>query len=153
LFFLVGCVYERCHTRILSEIGGGLARQMPLLFYFWMLATMANLGLPGLSGFVGEVTVFYGSFISPIAEKLSPHLTKIIICVACSSVVLTAGYMLWLLKRLFYGPEQEKWIGHLWDATKTEQLVAWGLSVFIVGLGIAPMLLTQEYKTVTDLMT
>jgi len=154
LFFLVGTVYDRCHTRQIKEIGGGLARQMPTLFYFWMLATLANLGLPALSGFVGEVTVFYGSFMSPVA-MLPAHHTFVhgTIIFACTGVILSAGYMLWLLKRLFFGPEQERWSGHLTDARGWEVAVASILALFIVGLGIYPMALTSQYTPVADRMT
>ena len=152
LFFLVGCVYERCHTRDIKEIGGGLARQMPFVFYFWMLAALANLGLPGLSGFVGEVIVFYGTCTSPLAMAGSadPTMVRFSIVMAATGVILSAGYMLWLLKRLFYGPEQPKWLGHLTDMNRTEQLVACGLSVFIVLLGVYPRLITNAYTGYSD---
>lgn len=151
LFFLVGTVYERCHTRQISEIGGGLAKQMPYIFYFWMFATMANLGLPGLSGFVGEVAVFYGSFTSQAQSILAEHkLVHASIMVACFGVVLTAGYMLWLLKRLFYGPELPKWAGHLSDARASEKLVGYALALCVLALGIYPMLVTNQYRGYTD---
>lgn len=146
LFFLVGTVYERCHTRQLPEIGGGLAKQMPTLFYFWMFATMANLGLPALSGFVGETAVFYGAYTSYTAQmSVSAPLVQAVIALACTGVILTAGYMLWLLKRLFYGPEQPKWVGHLSDATMNERLVGYGLAVLILALGVYPIMLTHIY--------
>jgi NADH-quinone oxidoreductase subunit M len=154
LFFLVGTVYERCHTRLLPEIGGGLAYQMPVLYYFWMFATMANLGLPALSGFVGEVTVFYGSFTSPLAQSaLHGAWTQGWIVASALAVVLTAGYMLWLLKRLFYGPEQPKWKGHLYDATMTERFVATSLAVVILIFGVVPYYLNDMYSHVGDRIT
>ncbi len=151
LFFLVGTVYERTHTRQLPEIGGGLAKQMPKLFYFWMFCAMANLGLPGLSGFVGEVAVFYGSYTSWIAQ-VSPEAetVRIWIWIAATGVILTAGYMLWLLKRLFYGPEQQKWVGHLTDATRLEQVLAWSMCAMILVLGLCPNILIREYGSVAD---
>lgn len=154
LFFLVGCVYERCHTRNLNELGGGLAFGMPVLFYFWMFATMANLGLPALSGFVGEVTCFYGAFTSPVATAaLTGALAKGWIAAACLGVILTAGYMLWLLKRLFYGQEVLKWKGHLWDCTLTERVVGATLSVLILAYGVYPIWLTGWYHRVGDRIT
>ncbi len=153
LFFLVGCVYERCHTRKLSEIGGGLAKQMPFLFYFWMLAALANLGLPALSGFVAEATVFYGSFTSPLATlSQHPDFVKGCLIFACTGVILTAGYMLWLLKRLFYGPEQPKWAGHLTDARPMEIFVASVLAIGTIWLGVYPMALTKNYAGIADKM-
>ncbi len=154
LFFLVGTIYDRCHTRNIAEVGGGLARQTPYIFYFWMLATLANLGLPGLSGFVAEVTVFYGSITSPLAQFFSDDSSFVRGCiiVACSGVILTAGYMLWLLKRLFYGPMLPKWSGKFGDITRTEAVVAACLSFFMIALGIYPMLLTNEYTPMADKM-
>lgn len=154
LFFLVGCVYERTHTRLLPEIGGGLAFKMPVLFYFWIFGTMANLGLPALSGFVGEVTIFYGAITSPMAySALHGEVVRNWIYVACLGVILTAGYMLWLLKRLFYGPEQEKWKSHLYDATPTERVVGACLAISILAFGVYPIWLTQIYSPVGDRIT
>lgn len=154
LFFLVGTVYERCHTRLLPEIGGGLAFQMPVLYYLWMFAVMANLGLPALSGFVGEVTVFYGAFTSPLAQSsLHGAWTQGWIVASCISVVLTAGYMLWLFKRLFYGPEQPKWKGHLYDATFTERFVGATLCALILVFGVTPFYLTDMFSRVGDRIT
>lgn len=154
LFFMVGTVYIRCHTRMLKEIGGGLANQMPILFYFWMVGTMANLGLPALSGFVGEVSVFYGAITSPLAISAEHgSWTRGWIYFACLGVLLTAGYMLWLLKRLFYGPEMDKWKGHLYDATRTERLVAASLCIMILAFGVYPMWLTNMYSKVGDRIT
>ncbi|MBX9690687.1 MAG: NuoM family protein [Candidatus Obscuribacterales bacterium] len=153
LFFLVGCVYDRCHTRDLREIGGGLAKQMPFVFYFWLLAAMANLGLPGLAGFVAEAVVFYGTYTSPMATaglSADPSMVRFALVLAATGVILSAGYMLWLLKRLFYGPEQAKWVGHLSDMNCTERLVAIGLSVFIIALGVYPQMLTKAYTPYTD---
>lgn len=153
LFFLVGTVYERTHTRQLGEIGGGLAKQMPTLFYFWMLGCMANLGLPGLSGFVAEAAVFYGSFTSPMAQSVtSGHIVQGWIILAGLGVILTAGYMLWLIKRLFYGMELDKWKGHLSDATSTERIVAYSLSFSILALGIYPLMLSKYSAPLADKM-
>jgi NADH-quinone oxidoreductase subunit M len=153
LFFLVGTVYDRVHTRNLVEIGGGLAKQMPYIFYFWMLAALANLGLPALSGFVAEALVFYGAFTSPMASVLQhPMFVRGCLAFAALGVILTAGYMLWLLKRLFYGPEQAKWAGHLTDMTLNEKVIASALSVLIIFLGIYPLWLSKKYTSLTDNM-
>lgn len=151
LFFLVGVVYDRTHTRNLREIGGGLAKQMPTAFYFWLLACMANLGLPALAGFVAEVTVFYGAFTSPLAVSHADVRPWLIF--AGLGVILSAGYMLWLVKRLFYGPEVPKWAGHLSDMTSNEKLVAYSLSFFIIAMGVYPLWVTNSYQVVSDKMT
>lgn len=153
LFFMVGVIYDRCHTRLLPEIGGGLAGYGKYIFYFWMLAAMANLGLPGLSGFVAEVCVFYGSFTGPVAASSpDPQFVKGCIILAATGVILTAGYMLWLLKRLFYGPASTKWQGHFPDATGNEILIASGLSLLIVAMGIYPLAVTSQYAPLADRM-
>ncbi len=151
LFFMVGTIYERCHTRDIAEIGGGLAKQMPTLFYFWMLAALANLGLPALSGFVAETAVYYGAYSSPMAMPGSEHapIAQAAVLFATTGVILTACYMLWLLKRLFFGPELEKWAGHLSDARLTEKIVAWSFSILIIGLGIYPLFLTKQFNIMT----
>ena len=151
LFFLVGTIYERCHTRDLGEIGGGLAKQMPVLFYFWMFASLANLGLPGLSGFVAETAVYYGSFTSLLVSSAVKNIFgQPIVIFATFGVVLTAGYMLWLLKRIFFGPELSKWAGHLFDAKPTEKFIAWSLSIVVLALGIFPLFLTEQYNYATE---
>jgi NADH:ubiquinone oxidoreductase subunit 4 (subunit M) len=58
--------------------------------------------------------------------------------------------MLWLLKRLFFGPEQPKWVGHLTDARASEKLLAYAMSAIILGLGLCPLLLTSQYQLVAD---
>jgi NADH-quinone oxidoreductase subunit M len=154
LFFLVGTVYERCHTRNIDEIGGGLAKQMPVLFYFWMFACLANLGLPGLSGFVAETAIYYGSFTSVMVSTLVHGiLGKPVIIFATFGVVLTAGYMLWLIKRIFFGPELSKWAGHLTDARPNEKIVAWSLAVVVLMLGVWPMMLAGQYNPSTEALT
>lgn len=153
LFFLVGTVYDRVHTRDLDEIGGGLAKEMPFSFYFWMLAAMANLGLPGLAGFVAEAAVFYGTITSPMATSgPDPTMVRVAIVFSAIGVILTAGYMLNLLRRLFYGPEQTKWKGHLWDLNYTEKFVAAALSVFIILLGVYPLMVSRAYQPYSDSM-
>ncbi len=154
LFFLVGTVYERTHTRNIAEIGGGLAKQMPTLFYFWMLGCLANLGLPGLSGFVAEAAVFYGAYTSPMAmSELHGHFVQGWIWFAALGVILTAAYMLWLLKRIFYGAQLPKWDHHLTDATLNEKAIAYALSFSILALGIYPLMLSQYYAPIADKMS
>lgn len=153
LFFLVGVIYDRCHTRSLAELGGGFAGPMPQAYYFWMLAVMANLGLPGLAGFVAEVTTFYGAYTSPMAHGSEwGDWTRIWIVVACTGVILTAGYMLWLFKRLFYGPILDKWAGHISDMNSREILTGAILAVFIIALGVYPMMVTDRYTKIADSM-
>ena len=143
LFFIVGMIYERAHTREIAEFGG-LAKVMPQTFFLALVAIMANLGLPGLSGFVGETLVFYGAFSS----NGSSDLVQISAAFATLGVIVTAGYMLWLNQRVFYGATPEKWSG-LKDANKTEIFIlaillgltlVYGLNPQFVNVLFEPML-------------
>ncbi len=153
LFFLVGAVYERCHTRDIREIGGGLAKHMPILFYFWMFACLANLGLPGLSGFVAETAVYYGSYTSyMVSSVVQAVMAKPAVIFATLGCVLTAGYMLWLLKRLFFGPETKQG-QHLADVSLNEKIIAWSLSVVVLILGVFPVLLASQFSNSAQAIT
>ena len=153
LFFLVGVIYLRTHTRDIYEIGGGLTKVAPILFYFWLFACMANLGLPGLSGFVAETTVIYGSFTG-FMSTLGHHLRMChwSVYAAASGMIFTAGYMLWLVKRLFYGEIKEKWINHFDKITSLEKFIAYGLSFTIIVMGIYPKIVTVAYETTSNVI-
>ena len=98
LFFGVGVLYEKAHTRDI-DIFGGIAARMPREITLFSIACFASLGLPALAGFVAEFLVFTGSFATlPVPT---------ILCVF--GVVLTAGYLLWMLRRAFYGPLNMNW--------------------------------------------
>ncbi len=131
LFMLVGMIYERAHTRDLAELGGGFAKVMPQIFFIFIVAAMANLGLPGLSGFVGESLVFYGVFASDAFDTLGCNPVKLSCAFAALGVILTAAYMLWLNQRLFYGEIKQKWAS-LKDIRKEEVIVL----AFLLGLSI-----------------
>src|SRR6476646_7192805 len=92
LFLLVGALYDRAHTREIDRFGG-VASQMPRYAAFFGLAFMASLGLPGLSGFIGEVLVFLGAF--PLYRALT--------LAALTGVVFTAAYHLWAMQRVQLG--------------------------------------------------
>lgn len=146
LFMIVGMIYERAHTREISQLGG-LAKVMPRTYYIFILAAMANLGLPGLSGFVGESLIFYGSYTA----SLGANVFKIATAVAALGVVLTAAYMLWLNQRVFYGKIQEKW-STLTDARSSELLVLGVLLGLSLLIGFYPKLVNNIYEVqLTDL--
>lgn len=98
LFTLVGVIYDRAHTREIGKFGG-IAKEMPLYTAFVGFAFMASLGLPGLSGFIGEALTFVGVF------PVYPAFTIL----AATGVVFTAGYHLWALQRVFLGTFKESW--------------------------------------------
>jgi NADH-quinone oxidoreductase subunit M len=129
LFIMVGLVYDRTHTREISDLGG-LAGRMPFIAVTFVVAGLASLGLPGLSGFVAEFLVFIGSF--PVWRWAT--------VVAVFTIVVTAGYMLWLLERVFFGPERPQW-GGLGDASRLEVATVGALLAVIVVVGVFPSLL------------
>ena len=129
LFFSVGVLYDKAHTRDI-DIFGGIGKRMPMLMLLYSVACFAALGLPGMSGFVAEYLVFTGSFATLPAATIF----------AAFGVVLTAGYLLWMLRRSFYGPLNMKW-DWLTDATVREAfpLVALGLVILFVGIYPQPI--------------
>jgi len=131
LFFCVGVVYEKAHTRDI-DIFGGIAKRMPRLVVFFSIACLASLGLPALSGFVAEYLVFTGSF--PIWSVWT--------ILGAFGIVLTAGYLLWMLKRAFYGPLNAKW-ATLTDATNLEMVPLVALVAVILLVGIFPGLIVN----------
>jgi NADH-quinone oxidoreductase subunit M len=130
LFFGVGVLYDKAHTRDI-DIFGGIGQRMPVLLLLFSIACFASLGLPFLSGFVSEFLVFTGSF------SLLPAVT----IASAFGVVLTAGYLLWMLKRAFYGPLNVKWAG-LTDAStfvEIAPLVTLTIAILFVGLYPKPL--------------
>jgi NADH-quinone oxidoreductase subunit M len=126
LFFCVGVLYDKAHTRDI-DVFGGIGQRMPALLLLFSVACFASLGLPGLSGFVSEYLVFTGSFT----------LLPVVTILAAFGVVLTAGYLLWMLKRAFYGPLNLKW-SWLTDATRREQIPLVALTLVILFVGVYP---------------
>jgi NADH-quinone oxidoreductase subunit M len=131
LFLLVGNLYDKAHTRMIPEFGG-IAKKMPILAVLFVMAGLASLGLPAMSGFVAEFTVFIGSYVSwPLYTILG-----------ATAIVLTAGYILWMVRRVFFGPFNERW-EHLADARGLELVPLVGLMAVIIFIGIAPSILTN----------
>jgi NADH-quinone oxidoreductase subunit M len=126
LFFCVGVIYEHAHTREIA-VFGGVAKKMPLLATLFTFAGLASLGLPGLAGFVAEYMVFTGSY----------RVWTVATTIAVFTMILTASYLLWMLKRVFYGPFNPKW-NWLPDANLREAIPLYALAAFIVFLGIFP---------------
>ncbi|HET8910202.1 MAG TPA: NADH-quinone oxidoreductase subunit M [Ktedonobacteraceae bacterium] len=129
LFFSVGVIYDKAHTREIA-VFGGVAKKMPMLATLFTFAGLASLGLPGLAGFVAEYMVFTGSF-----KNLS-----VVTGVSVFTMILTASYLLWMLKRVFYGPFNTRW-SWLPDASLRETIPLFALAVVIVLVGIYPKFL------------
>ncbi|HEY4388261.1 MAG TPA: NADH-quinone oxidoreductase subunit M, partial [Ktedonobacteraceae bacterium] len=126
LFFCVGVIYDHAHTREIAAFGG-VAKRMPFLGTLFTYAGMASLGLPGLAGFVAEFMVFTSSY------RIWPVFT----IVAVFTMILTAAYLLWMLKRVFFGTFNVKW-NWLPDASVREAVPLVVLAVLIVAVGLYP---------------
>ena len=129
LFVMVGLMYDRTHTREIARLGG-LARQMPLLATGMVFAGFGSLGLPALGGFIAEVTVFLGTF-----ERY-----EWAVLMGILGVVLSAGYILWTMQRVVFGPVRHEW-DNLPDQNRWwEHSVVAGLAALVVVLGVYPAL-------------
>ncbi len=127
LFLLIGMIYERRHTRLIADYGG-LAKVMPIYAGIFLFMTFAAVGLPGLSGFVGEFAVLLGSYLSfPVLAIL-----------AGSGVILAAVYMLWAYERIFTGPLTNPKNEGLSDLDFREIAILVPLILIIVGIGVYP---------------
>ena len=127
LFVVVGLIYDRAHTRSVDELSG-LAHVTPVIAVALVLAGLASLGLPAMSGFVAEVTVFLGA----AGRFEAPTILAVL------GIVLTAGYILWMLQRVLFGPVNERWLA-LPDATAWwEQVPLAAMLAIIIAVGIYP---------------
>ncbi len=138
LFLLVGYVYERAHTRHIPDLGG-LAGRMPLLSAAMLVAGLASLGLPSTAGFVSEIHVFLGAF--PVWGWLT--------AIGAFGVVLTAGYILWMIQRVMLGPLNQRF-ATLEDAKPIELLPIAALIIAIMVVGIFPAVLTDVFASGVD---
>ena len=131
-FFLVGVIYERAHHREINRFGG-LWITMPKYGTMATIGFFASLGLPGLCGFIGEVWVLLGVFQA--GGKFAWAYPVAI--VAAFGVVLTAGYILWLIRRVYLGREREQYVDYP-DATGRETLILVPMAVLAIALGVLP---------------
>jgi len=140
LFLLVGVIYERRHTREISEFGG-LAHQMPAYATLFMITTLASVGLPGLAGFVGEFMILFGTFGSATL-----HHARLLAVLATTGVVLGAIYMLWMYQRVFFGKLANEKNKGLADLGAREFAVLVPLIVFMFWLGVRPGLVLDRVE-------
>jgi NADH-quinone oxidoreductase subunit M len=137
LFFaLIGMIYGRTHTRLINEMGG-LMKVIPFLGVVYVIAGLASLGLPGLSGFVAEMTIFVGSF------QHTDVFHRVATIVATSSIVITAVYILRVVGILLLGPIKDDHYLHLKDAVWYEKLSTLTLLLSIAAIGMAPLWLSD----------
>ena len=132
LFLIVGVIYDRMHTREIDAYGG-LVNRMPAYALIFMLFTMANVGLPGTSGFIGEFLTLVGIF----------QVNTWVAMVATSGVILSAAYALWLYRRVVMGELIKESLKSITDMTKRERAIFAPLIVMTLLLGVYPSLVTD----------
>jgi NADH-quinone oxidoreductase subunit M len=137
LFLMVGMIYERCHTRELGAYGG-LAKALPVYSVFFMVLTLAAIGLPTTSGFTGEFLVLLGAFNAAWPQHLAGDSVPLVwAAIAVSGVVLGALYMLWFAQRFLYGTTKVPH-GPVLDLNRREKLILVTLLVPVFWIGLAP---------------
>jgi NADH-quinone oxidoreductase subunit M len=142
LFLLVGMIYERRHTRLISEMGG-IQKSAPLFAAVFTVVMLSSIGLPGLNGFVGEFLVLLGTFVT----------ARWWVVVATVGVILAAIYLLWAYQRVFHG-KAEGANATFPEMTMRERVIMAPLIVLIVGLGVYPKpMLDRIAPSVDELVT
>ena len=140
LFFaLIGMIYGRTHTRMINEMGG-LMKVIPFLSVIYVMAGLASLGLPGFSGFVAEMSIFFGAFQHPDLFH------RVATIVAVTSIVITAVYILRVVAILLLGPIKDHHFDSLSDAKWHERLSVIALLAGIIYIGMAPLGLATMIK-------
>jgi len=136
LFFsIVGMVYDRAHTRDIAKLGG-LVRKIPWAAVGFIVGGLVSMGMPGFSGFVAEFPVFMGAW------RAAP----IVAVIAILGILITAGYIFLVIRRVFFGDLPESLAG-VTDVTIKDKIVIGGLSVVMIGLGIFPSLMVPMIES------
>lgn len=136
LFLCVGVIYDRTHTRNIDAYGG-LVNRMPRYALVFMILTLANVGLPGTSGFVGEFLTLIGLF----------QISFVLTALAASGIILSACYGLWLYKRVVFGDLIKESLKTINDMTIGERMVLYPFVFVIIGLGVYPSAITKITET------
>lgn len=139
LFLCVGVLYDRLHSRQISDYGG-VINTMPVFAAFMVLFALANAGLPGTSGFVGEFLVILASFKASFWYAFF----------AATTLILGAAYTLWMVKRTIFGAVANEGVAALYDVNFREILVLAAIAVFVLGLGLWPAPLIDLMSPTVD---
>lgn len=140
LFFaLIGIIYGKTHTRDIREMGG-LMKIIPVLSVCYVIAGLASLGLPGLSGFVAEMTIFVGAF------QNADTFHRVFVIFGCTSIVITAVYILRVVGKMLFGPIQNEHHKDITDANLYEKIAVFTLIAAIAAVGIRPLELSDMIK-------
>ena len=140
LFLLVGMIYDRRHTRMIADFGG-LWQQIPVFSVLLLIVTFASIGLPGLNGFIGEFLILLGAF----------SVTPLWTAAAASGVILSAIYMLWMFRRVIFGPLTNPENRKLVDLNRRELLILAPIVALIVIMGVYPQPFLSRMEASVDL--
>jgi len=143
LFLLVGVIYERTHTREISEYGG-IAKVVPFYAFALMFASLSSVGLPGLNGFVGEFLILLGSFKSSVLNSW------IYTIFAASGIIFAAIYLLWMYQRVIFGKVTNPKMETIKDMNKREIFVMVPIFILIIWIGIYPSTFLKVSQKTTD---
>ena len=142
MFFCIGVMYDRMHSRNISDYGG-VANKMPIFATFMMLFSMANAGLPGTSGFVGEFMVIMGAV----------QVNFWYAALAATTMIFGAAYTLWMYKRVIFGDVVSHHVAALSDVNKREFWVLSVLAIAVLGMGLYPQAVVEKmHLSVNDLL-
>jgi NADH-quinone oxidoreductase subunit M len=139
LFLIVGVIYERRHTRMISEFGG-LSTPMPIYASIFMIVALSSIGLPGLNGFVGEFLILLGAFKANMWYAI----------IAATGVIFAAAYMLWMFQRVMFGKVENEKNKDLEDLSWREIAIFAPLILFIVWIGVYPSTFLDKTKASTE---
>jgi NADH-quinone oxidoreductase subunit M len=141
LFFMVGMLYERRHTRLISEFGG-LRRVIPWFFAMFLLVCLSSIAVPGFNGFVGEFLILVGSW----------KFSKALVVVASLGVILAAAYILWMVQRVLYGEVTHEKNRALPDLSARELVIVVPLVALALFMGVASPLFTRKIEPAVDVL-
>ncbi|MBI5494876.1 MAG: NADH-quinone oxidoreductase subunit M [Deltaproteobacteria bacterium] len=155
LFLLVGTLYERRHTREISEYGG-IAAKVPLYTIVFLIITLSSIGLPGLNGFIGEFLILMGTFTSDAFAKtyVGANGGVWFATLAASGVILAAIYLLWMVKRVFFGPLRNPANQDIEDLNVRERVLYAPLVALVIVMGVFPgWFLTRMAPSVNQVLS
>ena len=139
LFLCVGVVYDRMHSRLITSYGG-LVHRMPAYAMVFMVFTLANVGLPGTTGFVGEFLTLLAAF------QISTWLALF----AASGIILSAAYALWLYRRVIFGVIEKESLKAMADLSRREAVMLFPLVILVIFFGVYPAPLLDVFGASVD---
>jgi NADH-quinone oxidoreductase subunit M len=142
LFLCVGILYERTHTRLIKDYGG-VSKKMPIFAAFFLICLLSSVGLPGLNGFIGEVLCLFGIFKT----------NQLWAILGITTIILAAGYLLWMYQRVMHGPVEKEKVKGLKDLNKREIVFLIPIVIMMFWMGIYPnTFLSKMEVSVTHLL-